>query len=97
MKMLPEHRLGKWAVGITIGCIALLVVFFLLRVVGVVDFDTGHAWDATVGIIVPLELIAFILSIIAIRKEKSVLTWCSLMLGVLAIVFLLTHSLFISD
>lgn len=97
MKMLPENRIGKWSVGITIGCILLLVVFFLLKLVGLVDFDTGHSWDATVGIIVPLELIAFILSILAIRKEKSILTWCSLILGVLAIIFLLTHSLFISD
>ena len=97
MKTLPENRFGKWAVGMTITCLLLLTVFFLLMAVGLVDFDTGHWWDATVGIIVPLELMALIFSIIAIRKEKSVLTWFSFILGVLAVVFLLTHSLFISD
>ncbi len=97
MKTLPENRFGKWAVGMTFACLLLLTVFFLLMAVGLVDFDTGHWWDATVAIAAPLELLAFIFSMIAIRKEKSVLTWFSLILGAVAVIFLLTHSLYIQD
>ncbi len=39
----------------------------------------------------------FILSILAIRKEKAVLIYCSLAFGILAVLYLLTHSLFIND
>jgi membrane protein YdbS with pleckstrin-like domain len=61
MKTLPESFLGKWAVGMTITCILLLVIFFLLMAMGLVDFDTGHWWDVTIGIAVPIGLIAFVL------------------------------------
>lgn len=97
MKALPESRLGKWAVGMTITCILLLVIFFLFMAMGVVDFDTGHWWDVTIGIAVPIELIAFVLSIMAVRKERTVLIYCSLIFGLIGILFLLTHSLYIHD
>lgn len=97
MKTFPESRLGKWAVGMTLACLLLLVTFILCMAIGVVDFDTGHWWDVTIGVAVPIELAAFALSIMAIRKERSVLTYCALIFGVIAILFLLTHSLYIHD
>lgn len=97
MKTLPESRLGKWTVGMTITCLLLLVIFFLFMAMGLVDFDTGHWWDVTIGIAVPIELIAFVLSIMAVRKERTLLTYCSLILGIMAVLFLLTHSLYIHD
>lgn len=97
MKTFPESRVGKWAVGMTIICVFLLVVFFLFMSIGLVDFDTGHWWDALLAIAIPIELLAFILSIIAVRQERTILTYCSLILGIVAIVFLLTHSLYIHD
>lgn len=97
MRIFPESRLGKWAVILTLICLSVLGVFFLCMAIGLVNFDTGHWWDVTVGIAVPLELIAFVLSILAVRKERTVLTYCSLILGIIAIVFLLTHSLYIHD
>ena len=97
MRMLPPSRSGKWAVGLTLICVLIIAAFFVLMMIGLVDFDTGHWWDITVGVAVPIELTATVLSIIAIRKERSVLTCCSLALGVLTVLFLLTHSLYIHD
>jgi len=97
MKTLPESRLGKWAVGMTLVYVILIVVFFLFMAIGLVDFDTGHWWDITVGIAVPIALIAFVLSILAVRKERTILTRCALVFGILAVLFLLTHSLYIHD
>lgn len=97
MKILPQSGLGKWAVCMTLIYILLIAVFFLFMAIGLVDFDTGHWWDITVGAVVPIELIATVLCIIVIRKERSILTCCSLALGILIVLFLLTHSLYIHD
>lgn len=97
MKRLPESRIGKWASGMTLTFALILVMFFMFMAMDFVDFDTGHWWDVTLGVVVPIELAAFVLSIIAIRKEGSVLTWCSLILGIIVVLFLLTHSLYIHD
>ncbi len=97
MKKFPESRLGKWAVGMTLACLLLLATFFLFMAMGLVDFDTGHWWDVTIGVAVPIEFVAFALSIMAVRKERSVLTYCSLILGIMTVIFLLTHSLYIHD
>jgi len=58
MNILPTQRSGKWAMGLTAGFLGLLLIFFLAMAIGLVDFNTGHWWDATVGIIAPMELIA---------------------------------------
>ncbi|MDD2422384.1 MAG: hypothetical protein PHU78_09650 [Heliobacteriaceae bacterium] len=97
MKAFPENWLGKWAVGLTLTCVLLLVIFFLLMAMGLVDFDTGHWWDVTLGVAVPIELIAFVLSIMAVRKERTVLAYSSLIFGIMVVLFLLTHSLYIHD
>lgn len=97
MKTFPESRLGKWAVGMTMTCILVLVIFFLFMASGIVNFDTGHWWDVTLGIVVIVEFAAFVLSIMAVKKERTLLTCFSLGLGIIAIIFLLTHSLYIHD
>jgi cytochrome bd-type quinol oxidase subunit 2 len=97
MKKLPESRLGKWAVGMTLCYVILILVFFLFMVVGMVDFNTGHWWDVTVGGTVPIALTAFVLSILAVRRERTVLIRCAVVLGIAVILFLLTHSLYIHD
>ncbi len=97
MKRYPESKLGKWAVGLTMIYIIILLIFFLLMGIGIVDFDTGHIWDITLGIVVPIELVGFVLSIIAIRKDKTALIKFSLIVGIISILFLLTHSLYIND
>ena len=97
MKKFPETRLGKLAVGLTGAYVGLILVFFLFMGFGLVDFDTGHAWDITVGVAAPTALAAFGSSILAIRKERTVMTLVSLTLGILVILFLLTHSLYIND
>lgn len=97
MKTFPESKQGKWAVVMTLTCLLLLVIFFLFMAMGLVDFDTGHWWDITLGLAVPLELLACALSIRAVRMERAALTYCSLILGLIAILFLITHSLYIHD
>lgn len=97
MKTLPESRLGKWAVVMTLIYVLLILVFFLFMAIGLVDFNTGHWWDITVGMAVPVALIAFVLSILAVRKERTILTSCALIFGILVVLFLLTHSLYIHD
>jgi len=97
MKAFPETRVGKWAVGLTLACVLLLLTFFLFMAMGLVDFNTGHWWDVTVAVAVAIELPAFILSIMAIRKERTILTYSALILGIIAVLFLLTHSLYIDD
>lgn len=97
MRTFPENRTGKWAVGLAAVCLLSSVIFFILMSVGLVDFDARHWWDVVLAVVIPIELLSFALSIIAIRKEKTILTYCSLILGIIAFLFLLTHSLYIKD
>lgn len=99
MKMLPNNRLGQWSLGLTIFFLLLIIVFFAFMSMGLVTFDEGHWWDITVGVAVPVEIIAFILSIMAVRKtnERSVLVYVSIGIGICVILFLLLHSFFIHD
>ena len=99
MKMLPESRPGKWSVGLTMFFILLIITFFTFMLLGLVSFDEGNWWNLTVGIGVPVEIIAFILSIMAVRKfnERSVLTYLSIVIGICIVLFLFLHSLFIQD
>lgn len=97
MKKYPESRIGKFAVGLTMIYIIILLLFFIFMGIGIVDFDTGHWWDITILIAIMVELVAFVLSIIAIRKERTTLVKFSLIIGIISILFLLTHSLYIKD
>jgi len=89
--LLPETQLGKWSVGLT-------AVFFMFTLLSLVTFDEGHWWDLTVGVAVPIDIAAFFIGIMAIRKsDRSLLVFLSIFIGSCLILFLLSHSLFIND
>ena len=56
-------------------------------------------WDITVPVLGLASLTAFVLGLVAIRKykESSILVYASVGIGILTILFILLHSLFISD
>jgi hypothetical protein len=99
MKVLPESPLGKCSVGLTIFFLLLIIAFFAFMLLGLVTFDEGHWWDLTVGVAVLVEIMAFILSIMAVRKtnERSILIYLSIIIGICVILFLFLHSIFIND
>ncbi len=95
---LPKTKIGKWSAGLNISFILLIFVSLIL-ILGfkIVSFDS-HWWDWTVGIAVPLTIAAFVTGIIAVRKKDlSGLVYFSIFIGACAILFLLSHSLFIND
>ncbi len=97
MRIKPETRLGKWSVGLNIFFLIVIIISVtLVNVLGILSYD-NHWWDVTV-LVFFAPIIAFILGIIAIKKkDNSVLVYSSVIIGLLAILFLLLHSLFISD
>ena len=99
MKIIPKGGSGKWSVSLTILFLLLIIVFFAFKLLGLVTFDEGPWWDITVGIGFPVAIIAFILSMIALKKtnERSVLIYLSFIIGICVVLFLLLHSLFIND
>ena len=99
MKIKPETKLGKWSVGLNIFfLIGVVFAVLLTSVFGILDMDIGHWWDIEAAFIFPASIIAFILGIIAInKKDHSVLVYSSVVIGLLVILFILLHSLFISD
>ncbi|HEX5350345.1 MAG TPA: hypothetical protein VFW58_01855 [Trichococcus sp.] len=86
MKVVPENSAGKRAVGLTSASIVLLGIFLLFETMGFILL-----------VAILLELAALVLSIKALRKERTILTYCALIFGVVVILFLLSHSLFIQD
>lgn len=97
MKVLPVSKSGKAALLFTVVGVSILVIFFIFMALGYVSFDEGHWWDLVVGIVAPLSVAVLITGVVAIRKDRTFLVYLSLLIGVLSVVFLLTHSLFISD
>ncbi|MCX6781576.1 MAG: hypothetical protein NTW66_00410 [Candidatus Magasanikbacteria bacterium] len=98
MKLKPLTTLGRWSVGLnTFFLIVIATSNFLVKVLRVLSFDDTW-WDVTVTVFI-LSIAAFILGIIAIRKSKesSALVYASVIIGLLTILFLLLHSLFIND
>ena len=77
--------------------VKIIVSVFLVKVLGVLSFDDKW-WDVTVLIFLA-SIAAFVTVIIAItkKKERSVLVYISVIIGLLAILFIFLHSLFISD
>lgn len=99
MKLKPQTKLGKWSVRLnTLFLIIITISIILVNVLGVLSYD-DHWWDVTVPVIFFASIVAFILGIIAIgkNKEKSVIVYMSVIVGSLTILFLLLHSLFIGD
>jgi len=98
MKWLPITRLGKWSVRLNIFFLTVVSIsIILVNALKVLSYD-DHWWDVTVNVFLS-SIAAFILGLISIKKHKepSVLVYASVGLGVLTILFLLLHSLFIND
>ena len=99
MDIMPVTPSGKWSVGLNaffLVTITTSCVFVLL--LKILNFD-DHWWDVTVAIAFPASIIALIIGIIAVRKDKerSVLVNISIFVGVCTVLFILLHSLFIND
>ena len=96
---MPETKLGKWSVWLnTFFLIVIITSIILVKVLGILSFEVGHWWDVTVLVFLA-SIAAFIIGIIAVRKnkERSILVYLSILIGLLTILFLLLHSLFIND
>ncbi len=96
---MPKTTLGKWSVGLN--AFFLIVVAtscMLVLVLRILNFD-DHWWDVTVAVSFPASIIALIIGIVAVRKykERSVLVYLSIFVGVCTVLFILLHSLFIND
>jgi len=96
---MPKTKLGKWSVGLNaFFLIAIAISCVLVFILKILNFD-DHWWDITVAVAFPASIIALITGILAIRKykERSVLVFLSIIIGVCTILFILLHSLFIND
>ena len=95
----PKTILGKWSVGLNaFFLIAIITSIILVKALGILSFG-DRWWDITVPIIFLASITAFILGIIAVKKFKdhSTLVYLSIFIGLLTILFIPLHSLFISD
>ena len=99
LSFIPKTRLGKWSVWLNAFFLIIIAAsIILVNVLSVLSYD-DHWWDVTVPLVFLASITAFILGLIAIRKNKetSVLVYASVIIGLLAILFILLHSLFIND
>ncbi len=74
------------------------ISIILVNVLGVLSYD-DHWWDVTVPMTFLASIIAFTLGTIAIikNKERSVFVYASVIAGLLVILFIPLHSIFIND
>jgi len=95
---MPKTVPGKWSVGLNAFFLIVIIIYIVLvRVLGILSFD-DHWWDVTVPIVFLASIVGFILGIIAIiKKDHSVLVYSSVVIGLLTILFIPLHSLFIND
>jgi hypothetical protein len=98
MKIAPKTKLGKWSVYLnTFFLIAIAISIILVKVLGILNFG-DRWWDITVPIIFLSSIVGFILGLIAIKKKDySILVYLSVIVGLLTILFIPLHSLFIND
>ena len=99
MKLKPQTKLGKWSVWLNVFFLIIIAAsIFLVNVLGILSYD-DHWWDVTVPVVFFASIAAFILGIIAIikNKERSVFVYASVIIGLLVILFIPLHSLFIND
>ncbi len=98
MKLKPKTKTGKLSVLLSILFIITIFTSIILVTLGILSFEVGHWWDITVAISFPMEIISLILGIIALRKKDfSTLVYMSVAIGIITILFILLHSLFIND
>ena len=96
---MPKTKLGKWSVGLHIFfLIAIIASIILVKILKVLNFD-DHWWDVTVPIVFSASIAAFIIGIIAKWKyqDSSISVFLSVLLGLCVILFIIFHSLFITD
>jgi hypothetical protein len=99
MNFMPKNRLGKWSVWLNAFFLIVIVAsVVLVNVLGILSYD-DHWWDVTVPIAFLASIVAFILGIITImkNKERSVFVYASVIVGLLTVLFIILHSLFIND
>ena len=99
MRLKPQTKSGKWSLWLNaFFLITISISIILVKALGLLSYD-DHWWDVTVPIIFFASIVAFILGIIAIikNKERSVLVYSSVIVGLLVILFIPLHSLFIND
>lgn len=96
---MPKTKLGKWSVGLHVFFLIVIIVsIFLVKILKLLNFD-DHWWDVTVPIVFSASITAFIVGIIAKRKyqNSSISVLLSIFLGLCVILFIIFHSLFITD
>ena len=99
MQIKPQTKLGKWSVWLnSFFLIAIAASVMLVYVFGLLSYD-DHWWDVTVPITFLASIVAFILGSITIikNKERSVFVYSSVIVGLLVILFIPLHNLFIND
>lgn len=99
MNKIAKTKLGQLSVGLNaFFLLAMIIGVLLAKILKILSFG-DHWWDVTVAIIFPASIIALITGIIAIKfkKDKSVLVYVSIFVGVCTVLFILTHSLYIND
>ena len=96
---MPKTKLGKWSVGLHIFfLIAIIASIILVKILKVLNFD-DHWWDVTVPIVFSASIVALVIGIIAKRKyqDSSISVLLSILLGLCVILFIIFHSLLITD
>jgi asparagine N-glycosylation enzyme membrane subunit Stt3 len=99
MKLKPQTKFGKWSIWLNyFFLITITISIILVNGLGMLSYD-DHWWDVTVPIVFFASIVAFILGIIAIikNKERSALVYVSVAIGLLVVLFIPLHSLFIND
>jgi len=96
---MPKTILGKWSVGLNaLFLIAITFSIVSVKLLKILSFD-DHWWDVTVAVSFPASFIALITGILALgkNKDRSFLVYLSIFIGTCTFLFILLHSLFISD
>jgi hypothetical protein len=96
---MPKTILGKWSVGLNAFFLtAITSSLVLVEILRVLSFN-DHWWDVTVAVSFPASIIALITGILAVKKykERSVLVYLSILIGLCLVLFIIFHSLFIAD
>jgi uncharacterized membrane protein YfcA len=96
---MPNTKIGKWSVGLNaFFLLAIAASCVLVLILHILHFE-DHWWDVTVAVAFPASIVAGIIGIIAVRKynERSPVVILSIIIGLCTLLFILLHSLFISD
>ena len=95
----PSTTAGKWSVGLqAFFLIVIITSVVVVKVLKILIFD-DHWWDVTVALAFPASIVAGIIGVVAVKKyeDRSAVVYLSLFVSVCTVLFILLHSLFISD